>query len=160
MKESEQDPEIVRHRNEKEERRQRRKEFYAEMDRPLLDTLRSLGFEATSIEDVIQKHAPLPSLVVEILLKSLETYQDWVVPEAVIRQNQLDMVVRALAAAAEPFDGRPLVKCYETKGNEAIEWSILNTIACAKPHSIDGWIRKQEKIPGIKKTLTDLGYYR
>src|SRR5262245_57727212 len=97
MKELEQDPEFVRRRNEKEERRQRREQFYAEMNRPLLDTLRSLGFDATSLEDVIQKYAPLPGVVVEILLKSLETYQDWVVPEAVLRQNQLDMVVRALA---------------------------------------------------------------
>jgi hypothetical protein len=68
------------------------------------------------------------------------------------------MVVRQLAVAAEPFDGRPLVELFEgTTSWYFLRWAILNTIACAMPHSIDAWRHKARRDAWIEKTLQAIG---
>jgi hypothetical protein len=133
MAELNSNPDFVRRKAEKEKRREEREKRFAALERPILDELKASGFEAGSITELIKKSRPLPHEIVVVLLGGIETATD---------VKLLEWLVRALAAAGHPFDGRPLVKCYETFKDDNLRWVIANTIACAKPHSIDDWIDK------------------
>src|SRR5260221_2924383 len=133
MAELNSNPEFVRRKAEKEKRRVEREKRFAALERPILDAIGARGFEAASITDLIEKYSPLPAEIVDVLLEGVEQATD---------AKLLEWLVRALAVAGQPFDGRPLVNCYETFKDDNLRWVITNTIACAKPHSIDEWIQK------------------
>jgi hypothetical protein len=143
------DPNYRRRRAEKDRRLQERLERYAAAERPVLEKLKALGVEANSVEEVTTKYCPLPEPVVDVLLGELAGIAENVI---------LEMMIRAIGAAAQPFDGRPLVACYEAKNDPTLRWVILNTVAIAKPHSIDEWIDKAFQDPWMGKTLRQLGY--
>ena len=69
----------------------------------------------------------------------------------------LETLIRGLGAAARPFDGRPLIKCYDTFKDDNLRWVIANTIALARPHSIDNWLEDALRNPVLGKTLRELG---
>jgi hypothetical protein len=149
MDELERDPGYVRLRAEKDEKYRRLEEQYSQLERPILEKLDSHGFQANSIQDAVKRYAPLSSVVVDILLSSLETCDDVRIRES---------LVRALGAAEKSFDGRPLVNCYEGTSDDNLRWAIVNTIVLARPHSIDEWLEKARKNPHLRSTLEDLGY--
>ena len=148
MAELQKDPEYLRHRAERDEKFQRLRHKYAELERPILEKLRSHGYQADSIADIVKNFAPLPSVVVAVILGALDTCEDGGVCES---------LVRALGAAAEPFDGRPLVMLYERTRDPNLQWVIANTIALTRPHSIDEWLRKARENPDLRSTLENLG---
>ena len=72
--------------------------------------------------------APLPVDAIEILRSALPQLDDAGLKES---------VVRAMGTAKQPFDGRPLVTCFQQTNDEGLKFAILNTIALATPYSID-----------------------
>jgi hypothetical protein len=132
------DPEFQRRQAEKERKRQERQNAFDRLIEPCLNELRSHGFIGESIRDIVKTYSPLPDAAVTILLSSLPALSEPRVAEA---------VVRALAAAGQPFDGRPLVRCFESTNDEEVKWAIINTVACARPHSIDAWLSEVRKSP-------------
>lgn len=144
------DPEYQERRRRRDDKSRRRREYHAELVGPILERLRQAGFAADSIQDAVKQFAPLPQDVVDIILASLETC-----PDNRIRES----LIRALAAAAQPFDGRLLVKCYDTtKDDEGVRFAILNTIALIKPYSIEDWLVKAGQNSYLRQKLADLGY--
>jgi hypothetical protein len=68
----------------------------------------------------------------------------------------LESAVRALAASQEGFDGRPLVQCFEATQDEGVKWAVINTMVCAKPHSINDWLAKLCESPYWREIVHDL----
>ena len=149
MKRLSADPEYLRMRAEQDEKRRILWERLDSIERPYLKDLADAGFPADSIENVVEKYAPLPDVAVHILLNCLKD----------CRQLQIqDSLIRALGAAQYPFDGRLLIDLLNAMQNVQIQFAILNTIALAKPHSIDDWLEKARQDDYLRKTLTNLGY--
>jgi hypothetical protein len=131
MAKLEADPEFRKRTAEKEEQRAVRRDRLQEVERPILDELRRTGITAGSIEDMTNRYAPLAPEIVRVLLDWLPRVQDDRVREA---------VVRALAAAREPFDGTPLVNCFLRDTSGTLRWPIANTMAEARPFGIADWL--------------------
>jgi hypothetical protein len=146
------DPEYLRIRREREEYYRRLQERYAELDRPILESLSATGFPAQSIEDLVKKYAPLPRAVVAILLHAIAQSI-----EQATESRHCESLVRALGAAKEPFDGTVLATCYDNTSDESLRWAIANTIAIVKATSIDQWIQNCNS--QLKSNLEKLGYY-
>lgn len=89
------------------------------------------------------------SEIVEILLSWLSGCHE---------ERIQEMLVRALAAAKSSFDGRHLVTCFESTSDEGVRFAVLNTIAVARPYSIDSWMEKARQNDYLHKKLSDLGY--
>jgi len=142
-------PEFLRKQAARAKRRQEQAERFAELERPVIDRMKALGFDASSITDAIHKYSPLSELLVELLLDSISQSSE---------VKLLQWLIRALAAAGRPFNGQPLIECYHKSNDIELRWVILNTIACAKPHSIDDWIAKVSQDPYVAETLQKLGY--
>ena len=145
----EKDPSFVKRREAKAEKFRRLREKYAQLDKPILDALAAIGYHANSLEDIVSKLSPLPSTIVEILLTNLQTCED---------VRQIEGIVRALGAAEEPFDGKPLCRVYEAHSDQSLRFAIANTIALAKPHSIENWLLETAKDPWLREKLEDLGF--
>src|ERR1022692_1550645 len=126
-------PEFLHRRAEKEKRTKEREERFAVLEGPIVERLKTIGFDAGSVIDAVQKYSPLPKEFVDVLFEGIKHSSDL---------KLLEGLIRALAAARESFDGRPIVECYERFNDWNLRWVIANTIACAKPHSIDSWIDK------------------
>lgn len=116
---------------------------------PLMRELRDIGYPADSIEDLVEKYAPLPENAVCVLLSWLNRLT---IP------NVQDSVLRALGTAATPFDGRPLTACFESLKDTGFEWTIMNTIAMSRPLYIEEWIADLRKDSYWNQTLRDLGF--
>jgi hypothetical protein len=143
------DPEYVRMRAEKDEKSRQRKERLDGIARPILEKLRDAGFPAESIHDLVKTFAPLPEEAVDILIASLKSCLEEPIQES---------LARALGAAKTPFDGRPLAALFDSTSDESLRFAILNTIALARPNSIDEWIQKISQNEYRRKQLADLGH--
>ncbi len=143
------DPEFLRKQAARDERRRERAERFAQSERPVVERMNAIGFDASSIIDAINKFSPLPERLVEVLLDAITSSSD---------VKLLEWLIRALAPARRPFDGRPLAECYKRINDFDLRWVILNTIACAKPHSIDAWIAEVSQDPYVAETLQKLGH--
>ena len=62
------DSDYLQKRKEMDEKFRRLEERYLELARPILERLRSEGFESDSIEHLVKKYVPLSSQVVSIIL--------------------------------------------------------------------------------------------
>ncbi len=149
MAELNSNPDFLRRKAEKEQRRKEREEHFGAMERPIVDQVRARGFDASSITEAVKRYSPLPDEIVAVFLNGVENSADL---------KLLETLIRGLGAAAHPFDGRPLVKCYETFKDDNLRWAIANTIALARPHSIDDWIEDALHNPVLGKTLRELGF--
>ncbi len=126
-------PGVREHREGAEARRLQKEQEYTRLEAPMLAEIAALGFMVTSLWEIVNNPAPLPPAFVEALLAWLPRFDVDRLKEG---------VVRCLTAACEPFDGRPLVDCYNHTRDEGLKWAILNTVACAHPHSIDDWLEE------------------
>jgi hypothetical protein len=138
-------------RSAKEERRRHRQDAFDLQIAPYVSMLNCQGVCGDSIQHIAEENAPLSNSAVDILLLALMELDE---------PRVLETIVRALAAAKAPFDGRPLVKCFESTRDEALKWAIANTIACNHPLYVDEWVKKLCENPYWKKTLRGLGYFR
>lgn len=145
------DPDYQRRAAEKEERIQKSQQRLDELDRPILAKLKSLGFPVASTDELVARYGPLPKGIVDVLLEHIAPGGD---------ERHTAWLVRCLAAAGEPFDGRPLARLYESTWDEGIRYAIALAITMARPHSIDEWIEKMPEESSLKYDLKNLGYYR
>ncbi len=155
MAELENNSEFVRRRAEKQQRLQEREERVAAQERPIIEGLRALGFELSEVSEAVRKYAPLPDEFVAVLLDAVKQIGDL---DEYTHSNVLEMIIRALGAAARPFDGRPLVECYEKNTDPTVRWVICNTISLVRPTNIEDWVQKALADPQISKTLRKLGF--
>jgi hypothetical protein len=123
---------------EQTQKRALREEQYVTLWKPYLTILKSCGFDGESVQEIVEKFAPLPPLAIDVLLSAFSELTDARLKES---------AVRALAAAQQPFDGRKLVSCFERASDEGLRWAILNTIAVTRPHSIDDWLAAVQDTP-------------
>ena len=79
------DSDYLQKRKEMDEKFRRLEERYLELARPILERLRSEGFESDSIEHLVKKYVPLSSQVVSIILEHLEPGQDDRYCESLVR---------------------------------------------------------------------------
>lgn len=149
MKQLSTDTEYLRLRAEKDEKSRIRTERLNGVSKPILMRLADVGFPADSFQSLVKQYAPLPEQVVLILLDSLTKCDE---------ERIMESLVRAMGASESPFDGRPLINCFDSTTNEGLRFAILNTIALAKPHSIDKWLEKARQSESLRQKLSDLGY--
>ena len=140
------DPAFQRRENEKQQILLQREREYAQQLNPIMMQLWEHGLQGATLQDIVRNHAPLPMHVVDILLAGLVGLRDSRVQET---------VVRALGAAEHPYDGEPVVKCFDSTTDEGLRWAVLNTVAISKPHSIDDWLTTIAGTPD-GATLRDL----
>ncbi|MFO0969472.1 MAG: hypothetical protein U0793_28270 [Gemmataceae bacterium] len=152
---SELSSELVDRRAAREKRRKERAERVAVLEYPILERLKAQGYVLGEVSDAANKYAPLPDGFVEILLDALRSYINIQEYKSL---NVLEMIIRALGAAAHPFDGRPLIECYDAYNDPTFRFAICNTIVLARPYSIDEWITSALQDPQTGKTLRDLGW--
>lgn len=126
------DPDYQRRKAEKQQRRAIRNARLSEALHPVLVDLAGVGVEAESIHEMVKRYAPLPPHVVEVLLKWLPRVEP---------DRFKGPLISALGAADKPFDGRPLVHCFERdKYDSLLRWPIANTMALARPFGISEWL--------------------
>src|SRR5262249_10834886 len=107
------------------------------------------------VSEAAKEYAPLPDTFVVVLLDAVREYAGI---KEYTSSNVLEMVIRALGAAAHPFDGGPLIECYEKNNDPTIRWAICNTIALVRPRNIDDWIQTALSDPQLAKTLREVGF--
>jgi hypothetical protein len=84
-------------------------------------------------------YAPLSPQIVQVLLKWLPRVEP---------DRCKGPLIGALGTAGEPFDGRPLVECFERdKYDSLLRWPIANTMALARPFGITEWLIGAVKNP-------------
>jgi hypothetical protein len=151
MAELESDPQYQRRIAEKNERLKDLESKYDLLSRPVLDKLRAEGFDSDSIEGIVKKYSPLPEEVISVLIEGVASSLD---------ARHSERLVRALGAAGKPFEGTALAVKFDETSDISLKWAIANTIALARPHSIDKWIENAPEQSFLKKTLDNLGYFR
>lgn len=131
MKRLEANPEYAQRKAERTKRRADRALRARETVQPVIDDLRRQGVLVQSVQELIERHAPLSPDVVSIL-------SDWLpkITDDQVREG----LVRALGAASEPFDGSILVDCFNSTSSESLRWAIANTIAEVRPLGISVWL--------------------
>lgn len=126
------DPKYCEMMKEKRLRRTLRNQELDDIEKPIIQELERLGVYAKDIFDLIKKYAPFSPEIVKILLS-------WI--PKVEQNNVLDMLVRALAVPAEPYDGRVLTELFDkTYSSYDLRWVIGSTIECAVPTNITEWV--------------------
>ena len=148
MAELAKNPVYTRIRAEKDEKHRRLSEHFNALSRPILVRLELAGFRAATIQEIVKQYAPLPRSAVSILLECLA--------DCSVEQIQ-ESCIRALSAARESFDGRPLIACYKQTQSEGLKFAILNTVALVNPHSIDEWLEQAQANDFLQDQLTKLG---
>ena len=129
-----------------EERRAKKKALreakHHDIERPVLADLESLGIKVPSIHDLVRDYAPLEPEVSNLLLR-------WI--PLIKNESVKEQLVRALAASAEPFDGRPLIDALENTQSEELRWAIANTIAEGRPYGVADWLMSVVPDPSYGK---------
>jgi len=130
-----------------EEKMRRLDEHFARLEAPILRDLAARGFVAMSLDDILDKHLPLPEPIVEVILSWIPRVED---------ERLLESLIRRLGASKKSFDGRPLAACFDKTRSEGIKWAIINTIAIVGPTSIEDWLAKTLKSDTWRKTYSAL----
>lgn len=107
---------------------------------PLIEELRSVGLELDDLNEVARRYAPLMPEIVNPMVSYLRLTPDPAVQE---------QIVRALAVAAEPFDGRTLANLFDHTDSDNLRFAIANTMAEARPSGIDEWLIGALKASGL-----------
>src|SRR5207244_2292643 len=90
-----------------------------EEEAAIMQRLAEHGVRAASIHELVSTRAPLDARAVDGLKAALA---------ATSNLNVLEAIVRALGAAAAPFDARPLAQLFEQTDSEQLRWAIANTL--------------------------------
>lgn len=107
-------------------------EDYDRQLKPVLNRLHELGLVAESLEEAVVRYAPLSDEIVQALMPAFDELTS---------ENVVESLVRALCAAKNPYDGRPLEATFKKfKNAMGLQFAIVNTIAHSKPQNIDSFI--------------------
>jgi hypothetical protein len=105
---------------------------------PILDDLALRGYPVDSLSSLAGTYGPLPNPVVEVLLRWLPKTNDIKVSE---------WLVRELAAAKGPYDGRPLIELFDRSSSEHLRWVIGNTLALSSATNVVPWLLSAARNP-------------
>ncbi|HEY0015504.1 MAG TPA: hypothetical protein VGC13_04270 [Longimicrobium sp.] len=147
MAELQQDPEYQKQQAERERTHEERVQRIRAAAEPVVHGLQSAGFAVDAVEELAIRYAPIPKPAIDILLSWLPRVQDDTVRE---------MIVRALAATTEPFDGQSLARAFEESGSESLRWAIGNTMALAHPTGLAEWVLEAVADPASGKARETL----
>lgn len=131
MAELQADPEFVAQDLRREQDRLQRQTRIDGLLRPVLEDLKAAGIVVNNFDDLVPAYAPLPPLVVEVLLDWIDRTED---------EDVLESLIRALAATEDPYDGVPLAKAFDRVGSDSVRWAIGNTLARTSPTGIERWL--------------------
>lgn len=131
MAELQTDPAFVARERASEEARAARNHQIAALLEPMMAEIARAGYEASDLNDLVGRYAPLAGDVVRVLLSWLPQISDLSVKE---------QIVRTLGASAMPFLGTELVTAFETVDAEPFRWAVANTIAEARPLGLESWL--------------------
>ena len=148
MAELQADPAFRRRQRERKQRLNALEQDVARSEAPVVAELHNAGFPVQSLDTLAAQYAPLPNEIVQILLHWVGQATD---------PKMAEWLIRPLAAAKEPFDGRPLVDCFQQTSDEHVRWIIANTIATGRPYGIDAWLATQMRDPYWNETFRKLG---
>jgi hypothetical protein len=147
MAELQQDPEFKKQQTEREHAYEARMQRVRVAAEPVVHQLQSAGFAIHAVEELAPRYAPIPGPAIRILLSWIPRVQEEAVRE---------MIVRALAATTEPFDGRPLAHAFESSNSESFRWAVGNTMALANPTGVEEWVVKAVANPNSGKARETL----
>lgn len=147
MAELQQDPEYQKKRAERERAHEERVQQTQAAAEPVVRELQGAGFAVDAVEELAARYAPISQPGIDILLSWLSRVEDELVRE---------MIVRALAATTEPFDGRPLARAFDESQSESLRWAIGNTMAVAHPTGLAEWVVKAVADPASGKARETL----
>jgi len=142
MAELQQDPEYQMRQTERQRAHEERAQEIRAAAEPVVRELRSAGYAVDAVEELAFQYAPISRPAIDILLSWLPSVQNNTVRE---------MIVRALAATNEPFDGLPLARAFEASRSESLRWAIGNTMAVAHPTGVEEWVVKAVTDPASGK---------
>lgn len=147
MTQLQQDPEYQKQQAERERAHEERVRRMREAADPVVRELQNVGFAVEAVEEIAARYAPVPRPAIDILLSWLPRVEDETVRE---------MMVRALAATTEPFDGCPLARVFEESRSESLRWAIGNTMALAHPTGLAEWVVRAVSDPASGKARETL----
>lgn len=148
MTELQQDPEYQKKQAELERTHEERTYRTRASAEPVVRELQDAGFAVDAVEELAARYAPISQPGIEVLLSWLPRVQD---------ERVQEMIVRALSATNEPFDGLPLARAFEESQSEFLRWAIGNTMAAAHPTGLAEWVVKAVTDPAsgkARETLT------
>ena len=122
-------------------------ELVNEVQRPLLDEIRMLGYDINNISDLVNRYKYLTSDVINVLL-------DWL--PNLSQHNVLEMAIRAIGGAKGKYEAVPLIKIFDNIEDHPacceidnkkwvvnnLRWVIGNTLSITKPVNIEKWLEK------------------
>lgn len=113
------------------ERKRRRASEIVAAEQPILADLRAAGYPVDSLDEIVERYAPLPGALCSVLLSWLEKTRDpWI----------QEWIVRSLMHVAEGFDVRPLTGLFEMTESDSLRWAIANTLAELRPLDAREWL--------------------
>jgi hypothetical protein len=110
---------------------------------PVREELARRGIECPMASD-LPKFAPLSDEIVELLLAKVDDM-------ARIEPVVAEMMVRALALAANKFDGTILQRVMRRELATGLEFALANTLLLAKPRNVSADAMKHAKQLVLKK---------
>src|SRR6266566_255735 len=124
-----------------------------EAEAVLMKALASRGYRAASLDELVRSHAPLSHDLAAALVESLRQVSE---------PSLLEGIVRALGAARETFDARPLAQLFEASDSSTLRWAIANTLAETRPAGLGDWLLRalQERRYGKAREMLALAAAR
>lgn len=136
IKQLEQNPEYREMQRLKEEQTKKKLSEIRMIEAPFIKLLHENGFndinKAGDLLDLKKINTKLTALLL-----------DWI-PQMSNRHGSQEMLVRALAKADKPFDGKLLKELFDSKDNtESFKWVVGNTIASANVENVNDWLKRK-----------------
>lgn len=139
MNQLEKNPEYIEMRKQKEREIQLKLEEINNIETPFLSDLQANGFDIQASGDLL-KLKKADAKLTELLLMWLPKISD--------KHNSQQMLVRALAIAEKPFDGKILMQLFDNDdSSDSLKWAIGNTIANANVLNIKDWLEAKINSP-------------
>ena len=101
-----------------------------EAERAAMMRLAAQGYAANSLNELVERYAPMPGPLADALVDLLSS---------VDHPNVREGVVRALGATLAGFNVRPLLELFEQTPSDSLRWAIANTLAEARPSDVASW---------------------
>ena len=143
QKQLEQDPEYQEMKKRQEEEMQKKIAETKEIEAPFIKFLHQKGFTQINTAGDLTK-SKINTEVQDIIL-------EWL-PKISNKQNSQEVLIRALAVTKKPFDGKVLMKLFDSSNSSSnLKWAIGNTIASAFVKNISEWL--EDKLTAIEQPM-------
>ncbi|MCG2618155.1 hypothetical protein LZZ85_27895 [Terrimonas sp. NA20] len=132
MNQLQKNPEYIEMQKQKEREMQLKLAEIKNIEASFINDLQANGFDIQASGDLL-KLKKVDAKLAELLLMWLPKISD--------KHNSQQMLVRALAIAEKPFNGKILMQLFDSEeSSDGLKWAIGNTIASASVLNIEGWL--------------------